>query len=82
MYLWLYVAPFAGAWIEIFLCSCKFSSFTVAPFAGAWIEMFVKGDSTLRKETVAPFAGAWIEIQCMMAARAAGVGRSLRGSVD
>ena len=34
------VAPFAGAWIEIFYWLCFYSYLTVAPFAGAWIEMY------------------------------------------
>ena len=33
------VAPFAGAWIEIFSSALFFLIFYVAPFAGAWIEM-------------------------------------------
>ena len=33
------VAPFAGAWIEIFIPFVRFSTSCVAPFAGAWIEM-------------------------------------------
>ena len=34
-----YVAPFAGAWIEIENTSYFKSIKTVAPFAGAWIEI-------------------------------------------
>ena len=34
-----YVAPFAGAWIEIERVLMLFYSNGVAPFAGAWIEM-------------------------------------------
>ena len=33
------VAPYAGAWIEIFSCNIISTSFVVAPYAGAWIEM-------------------------------------------
>ena len=33
------VAPFAGAWIEIFVAGASFSHALVAPFAGAWIEI-------------------------------------------
>ncbi len=36
-----FVAPFAGAWIEISAPSCASALFTVAPFAGAWIEIFI-----------------------------------------
>ena len=35
----LAVAPFAGAWIEIFQLRHLFFDILVAPFAGAWIEM-------------------------------------------
>ena len=75
------VAPFAGAWIEIY----SFYEFTqwqtVAPFAGAWIE--IEPD---RKASaycfVAPFAGAWIEISFLLERGSMEKRRSLRGSVD
>ena len=35
----MFVAPLAGAWIEIFEISSISDIFTVAPLAGAWIEM-------------------------------------------
>ena len=58
----LQVAPFAGAWIEIF--DNPFTLWNpkkVAPFAGAWIEILqIKGIVIV--PLVAPFAGAWIEI--------------------
>ena len=34
-----YVAPFAGAWIEIEIWSVMDKLDNVAPFAGAWIEI-------------------------------------------
>ena len=34
-----YVAPFAGAWIEIEIESFEAAATIVAPFAGAWIEI-------------------------------------------
>ena len=38
------VAPFAGAWIEIYFILSKKSNISyVAPFAGAWIEIFLAG---------------------------------------
>ena len=56
-----FVAPFAGAWIEILLSKYLVHQLFVAPFAGAWIEIVLLG--TCRHESnVAPFAGAWIEI--------------------
>ncbi len=57
----LEVAPFAGAWIEIFMFNSPTQSIFVAPFAGAWIEI----REVLERDAdtfVAPFAGAWIEI--------------------
>ena len=56
-----FVAPFAGAWIEIFAGGCGFSLPVVAPFAGAWIEILPGYDRSVDLY-VAPFAGAWIEI--------------------
>ena len=35
----LIVAPFAGAWIEIYCRDIICKSISVAPFAGAWIEI-------------------------------------------
>ena len=55
------VAPFAGAWIEIFNIDNVLKWRDVAPFAGAWIEIF-NIDNVLKWRDVAPFAGAWIEI--------------------
>ena len=76
------VAPFAGAWIEIFLSGFCFSNAsTVAPFAGAWIEIAipVRSDIVFR---VAPFAGAWIEINTGAMLLSAVLSRTLRGCVD
>ena len=39
---WLFVAPFAGAWIEIHHLLIMPQKYTVAPFAGAWIEILHK----------------------------------------
>ena len=41
----VFVAPYAGAWIEISLNPFVFAKILVAPYAGAWIEMayWVKG---------------------------------------
>ena len=35
----MYVAPFAGAWIEIIPIEYMREAYYVAPFAGAWIEI-------------------------------------------
>ena len=55
------VAPFAGAWIEIFAIGIASLNVIVAPFAGAWIEITIF-ELTIGEQEVAPFAGAWIEI--------------------
>ena len=34
-----FVAPFVGAWIEIFFCQFLYVREKVAPFVGAWIEI-------------------------------------------
>ena len=56
-----YVAPFAGAWIEMQVSRITRRLLCVAPFAGAWIEIkpMYLSISILK---VAPFAGAWIEM--------------------
>ena len=56
------VAPFVGAWIEIYKSYGIPPSHRVAPFVGAWIEMH-HSDSRLQRRQVAPFVGAWIEIK-------------------
>ena len=55
------VAPFTGAWIEIFSKSDFQAVPVVAPFTGAWIEIGSLQTSS-RTWGVAPFTGAWIEI--------------------
>ena len=55
------VAPFAGAWIEIYSYKNNNGLIPVAPFAGAWIEILSQ-QKLLTMYIVAPFAGAWIEI--------------------
>ena len=37
----VYVAPLAGAWIEINLNDVSFKAESVAPLAGAWIEILL-----------------------------------------
>ena len=56
-----YVAPLAGAWIEILGHLLDNSNTLVAPLAGAWIEIRTtckRGQSHI----AAPLAGAWIEM--------------------
>ena len=59
--IWIDVAPFAGAWIEILHPVSSGETHLVAPFAGAWIEI-AHPPFVATAENVAPFAGAWIEI--------------------
>ena len=75
------VAPFAGAWIEIFLNKERMVDFMVAPFAGAWIEIEFE-ELLFSCCAVAPFAGAWIEIYRCTYSYQNCSSRSLRGSVD
>ena len=75
------VAPFAGAWIEIYDAATDDLWFLVAPFAGAWIEILGTFLPDVAS-SVAPFAGAWIEIYVCTSAFVFGGGRSLCGSVD
>ena len=57
----LSVAPYTGAWIEIFCFLRTYSSDTVAPYTGAWIEIDQEHPLFYPSE-VAPYTGAWIEI--------------------
>ena len=57
-----YVAPHAGAWIEIEMLKRCREMRDVAPHAGAWIEITASLYSP-RNDKVAPHAGAWIEMR-------------------
>ena len=76
-----FVAPFAGAWIEIGTTAPMRRYGIVAPFAGAWIEIYRRGRGRSDRR-VAPFAGAWIEILTEVENVVRQTCRSLRGSVD
>ena len=56
-----WVAPLAGAWIEIASQRGRMPACRVAPLAGAWIEIKER-KTTDETKFVAPLAGAWIEI--------------------
>ena len=57
-----FVAPLAGAWIEIrIVLIANITDTPVAPLAGAWIEIPLES-CTVDDCIVAPLAGAWIEI--------------------
>ena len=76
-----FVAPLAGAWIEIKEIVRMVMYDAVAPLAGAWIE--IKGIKDLpRRVPVAPLAGAWIEMFSKNRTYLPSQGRSPRGSVD
>ena len=77
----LRVAPRAGAWIEAPAYPISADTVMVAPRAGAWIEAAKHGRGGA-KDRVAPRAGAWIEASYSSRSKAAGWGRSPRGSVD
>ena len=55
------VAPYMGAWIEIFNSLNNTIHLTVAPYMGAWIEINTFASSA-SNSLVAPYMGAWIEI--------------------
>ncbi len=76
-----YVAPRAGAWIEIISDSVKAYRYCVAPRAGAWIEILANNLAAL-VSSVAPRAGAWIEIIACITSYFSISGRSPCGSVD
>ena len=76
-----FVAPLAGAWIEITGQRHSFLYAPVAPLAGAWIEI-IQGYQEEGKADVAPLAGAWIEILSNDTHIYIYEGRSPRGSVD
>ena len=60
-FLCIFVAPCAGAWVEIMTTFLTGKQLRVAPCAGAWVEI-PGGRHHRRKPLVAPCAGAWVEI--------------------
>ena len=74
------VAPFAGAWIEIFIFVLLAYSLPVAPFAGAWIEISANA-STDEKLKSLRSSERGLKYYCG-AAKECGTGRSVRRSVD
>ena len=76
-----WVAPLAGAWIEIGKKQHKLHHHRVAPLAGAWIEI-CQVLQHLCRFIVAPLAGAWIEIGKKQHKLHHHRSRSPRGSVD
>ena len=75
------VAPFVGAWIEIFVTRFASDSLSVAPFVGAWIEIIV----LVRIPEVQVSLPSWergLKSDTGALLYTALPGRSLRGSVD
>ena len=76
------VAPFTGAWIEIFNSSIKISILSWShPSRVRGLKCDPMGDSG-PKAQVAPFTGAWIEIKMAMQSARRGWRRTLHGCVD
>ena len=75
------VAPFTGAWIEIFVHGRAPHNYYVAPFTGAWIEIYLSALTTT-DSLVAPFTGAWIEMLTLFIFVKTQTGRTLHGCVD
>ena len=75
------VAPYTGAWIEIFARRGRSAFGLVAPYTGAWIEI-LKMKKLYTSQPVAPYTGAWIEIPGGDVDSASEICRSLHGSVD
>ena len=57
-----FVAPLAGAWVEISSETAKAEIGLVAPLAGAWVEICRYNKDGICQNEVAPLAGAWVEI--------------------
>ena len=75
------VAPFVGAWIEIFTPFVIFLSLLSLPSWERGLKFPVPPEFQLQS-LVAPFVGAWIEISFNHKLNPSPVCRSLRGSVD
>ena len=77
------VAPFMGAWIEIFTYKMQIDKDRiVAPFMGAWIEINKYKLQDKVNIEVAPFMGAWIEILSFSSSYIIKFRRTLHGCVD
>ena len=74
------VAPFAGAWIEIYNSYFQILRLSVAPFAGAWIEIGRKRDAG-KAAWSHPSRVRGLKLQECILPYPRG-GRTLRGCVD
>jgi len=77
-----WVAPLAGAWIEMSTPWNGTGPILVAPLAGAWIEIENYGTRLHRPLRVAPLAGAWIEMPPCTSSTQVWQRRTPRGCVD
>ena len=75
------VAPYVGAWIEIWDYSNSINVKKVAPYVGAWIEM-IRNCWEKTRWHVAPYVGAWIEIAIVIIFYHPLSSRTLCGCVD
>ena len=77
----MWVAPYAGAWIET-LAARASSFWTLSPpTRGRGLKLFI----SLRPRSsrpVAPYAGAWIETRPIRSRSSSVICRPLRGGVD
>ena len=48
------VAPYAGAWIEIYILDTLRLLIQVAPYAGAWIEIAMPEEDAIKEATSLP----------------------------
>ena len=76
-----FVAPYAGAWIEICSAAPAFSASMSLPTRERGLKYFQR-QSNAGFRQVAPYAGAWIEMAVLEIQAISKNSRSLRGSVD
>ena len=75
------VAPFAGAWIEIYGVMSAEELLKVAPFAGAWIEIYARTTQGRSCRSL-PSRERGLKFVAVLALSLCVNCRSLRGSVD
>ena len=75
------VAPFAGAWIEIYCFNHNLPICASHPSRVRGLKLYANG-RRVPYRYVAPFAGAWIEIYSAVDILRRLEGRTLRGCVD
>mgnify|MGYP005761234165 CR=1 FL=1 len=58
----VYVVPYVGTWIEIFIAFLGHYFSEVVPYVGTWIEIGSGRSSLTDSIHVVPYVGTWIEI--------------------